>query len=389
MTNTARITRRIALGLAIACLLAPAGLAAGEDYPARPVRIVVPYGAGGIADVTMRLTARKMSERLGQQFIIDNRPGGGGVAGMKAVATSPPDGYTLSMIGGGLTIAKSLFKSLPYDLEKDFVPISTTAAYGLLVATKPSSSLKSVQDILAAARRDPGKLNFGTINPGSAQHLSAELFRTLARIDVNIGRRNDRFEMNAEPVREPQNLPRMQIRLYELLIHRRLSLIRSEHVNPVRTLGSFIRSHHHHAVGSRLLCAGPRRIKPHNHLVSAIAQILRLRVSLAAVAQDGNGFGLQGLRISVMLIKNGSHQRSPLVHKGRKQSPCLLGMCAHGAPEAHEGPKRTANRPVGRLPERLLVFGKGCQGISVVRCGSWISVVPRRPRPGGDSSALA
>jgi len=187
INGTAGIARRISLGLAIACLLAGApALAVGEDYPSRPVRIVVPYGAGGIADVTMRLTARKMSERLGQQFIIDNRPGGGGVAGMKAVATSPPDGYTLSMIGGGLTIAKSLFKFLPYDLEKDFVPISTTAAYGLLVATKRNSPLKSVQDILATAQRDPGKLNFGTINPGSAQHLSAELFRTLARIDVTM-----------------------------------------------------------------------------------------------------------------------------------------------------------------------------------------------------------
>ena len=186
MNGTSRIARRISLWAAIACLMAPAALAAGEDYPSRPVRIVVPYGAGGIADVTMRLTARKMSERLGQQFIIDNRPGGGGVAGMKAVATSPPDGYTLSMIGGGLTIAKSLFKFLPYDLEKDFVPISTTAAYGLLVATKRNSPLKSVQDILATAQREPGKLNFGTINPGSAQHLSAELFRTLARIDVTM-----------------------------------------------------------------------------------------------------------------------------------------------------------------------------------------------------------
>ena len=134
----------------------------------------------------MRLTARKMGDNLGQQFIIDNRPGGGGAAAMKTVASSAPDGYTLSMIGGGLTIAKSLFRSLPYDLEKDFVPISTTASYGLLVATKSGSSLKSVKDILEAARANPGKLNFGTINPGSAQNLSAELFRTLAKINVTM-----------------------------------------------------------------------------------------------------------------------------------------------------------------------------------------------------------
>src|SRR4051812_3272052 len=100
--HTAGIARRISVWLMVAGLLAAAmtPLRAADEYPSRPVRIVVPYGAGGIADVTMRLTARKMSESLGQQFIIDNRPGGGGVAGMKAVATSPPDGYTLSMIGG-------------------------------------------------------------------------------------------------------------------------------------------------------------------------------------------------------------------------------------------------------------------------------------------------
>ncbi|HEY2135607.1 MAG TPA: tripartite tricarboxylate transporter substrate-binding protein [Xanthobacteraceae bacterium] len=184
----ATAARRIAARFAIAFLLAAAPVAAGAatDYPTRPVRIIVPYGAGGIADVTMRLTARKMSESLGQQFIIDNRPGGGGAGAMKAVASSAPDGYTLSMIGGGLTIAKSLFLHLPYDLEKDFVPISTTAAYGLMVATKAGSPLRSVKDIIAAARQNPAKLNFGSINPGSAQNLSAELFRTLANIDVTM-----------------------------------------------------------------------------------------------------------------------------------------------------------------------------------------------------------
>jgi len=183
-----KFPRRTFLQLAVGAAALPAvpRISRAQAYPSRPVRIVVGFAAGGATDIQARLMGQWLSERLGQQFIIDNRPGGGGVAGMKAVATSPPDGYTLSMIGGGLTIAKSLFKFLPYDLEKDFVPISTTAAYGLLVATKRSSSLKSMQDILATAQRDPGKLNFGTINPGSAQHLSAELFRTLARIDVTM-----------------------------------------------------------------------------------------------------------------------------------------------------------------------------------------------------------
>jgi tripartite-type tricarboxylate transporter receptor subunit TctC len=178
--------RSLLLGGVAGALLAAAGgtPARAQAYPSRPVRIIVPYGAGGIADVTMRMVAQKLSEKLGQQFIIDNRPGAAGVVGINAVVTSAPDGYTLAMIGGGLTAAKSLFKSLPYDLERDLVPISTTASYGLVVATKAGSRLKSVGDIIAAAKAEPGKLNFGSINPGSNQHLSGELFKSMAGITV-------------------------------------------------------------------------------------------------------------------------------------------------------------------------------------------------------------
>jgi tripartite-type tricarboxylate transporter receptor subunit TctC len=179
--------RRILVLAALLC--GPGFLAAAfaaADYPNRTVRIIVPYGPGGIADVTMRLTAQKLSDRLGHQFIIDNRPGAGGVVGARAAASAAPDGYTLGMIGGGLTIAKSLFKSLPYDLVEDFVPISTTASYGLVIVARANSGLKNVGDIVAAARAKPGKLNFGTINPGSNQHLAAELFRSMAKIDVTM-----------------------------------------------------------------------------------------------------------------------------------------------------------------------------------------------------------
>src|SRR5262245_10214564 len=134
----------------------------------------------------MRLAVQKMSSSLGKQFVIENRPGAGGAVALKAVASSAPGGHTLTMIGGGLTIAKALFKSLPYDLEADFTPISTTAFYGLLVAVRGDFPLKSVKDILEGAKANPGKLNFGSINVGSTQHMSAELFRTLAKIDVAI-----------------------------------------------------------------------------------------------------------------------------------------------------------------------------------------------------------
>lgn len=180
----ARITRRTAtVSLALAAI-GTALPARAQTYPARPVRIIVPYGAGGIADVTMRLVAQKLSEQFGQSFVIDNRPGAGGIVGLKAVLSAAPDGYTIAMIGGGFTIAKSLFKALPYDLEADFVPISTTASYGLVIATKAGSKLKTVKDVIAFAKANPNKLNFGAINPGSTQHLSAELFRIMAGIDV-------------------------------------------------------------------------------------------------------------------------------------------------------------------------------------------------------------
>jgi len=160
--------------------------ARAETYPSRPVRIIVPYGPGGIADVTMRMVAQGLSKRFGQQFFIENRPGAGGVVGMQAAREAPADGYTLVMVGGGLTIAKALFKSLPYNIETDFTPISTTASYGLVIAAKARSPYKTVSNVIADAKAHPGTLNFGTINAGSAQNLSAELFRTIAGLDVTI-----------------------------------------------------------------------------------------------------------------------------------------------------------------------------------------------------------
>lgn len=172
---------------AVACALTVTfGAAHADTYPSKPVRVIVPYGPGGIADVTMRLVAQNMSQKFGQQFFIENRPGAGGVVGMQAAKDAPPDGYTLVMMGGGLTIAKAQFKNLPYNIESDFIPLSTTASYGLVVGTKKGSPYKDVKDLIAAAKANPGKLNFGTINAGSAQNLSAELFKSMAGIDVTI-----------------------------------------------------------------------------------------------------------------------------------------------------------------------------------------------------------
>jgi tripartite-type tricarboxylate transporter receptor subunit TctC len=108
----------------------PSTLVRADTYPSKPVRIIVPYGVGGIDDVTMRLVADDLSKRFGQQFFIENRPGAGGIVGMQAARDAPADGYTLVMLGGGLTVAKALFKSLPYNIETDFIPISTTVPTG-------------------------------------------------------------------------------------------------------------------------------------------------------------------------------------------------------------------------------------------------------------------
>src|SRR5207248_837374 len=159
---------------------------AQNDYPNRPVSLMVPYAAGGVADVAMRLLGDKLSARLGQQLVIENRPGAGGIVAAQAAAAAPADGYTLLMTGNNTAIATALFKTLPYNVLTDFASISTAAFFDLLVVTRAGSPLHSVGDVIAAARANPGKLNIGTINPGSTQNLAAELFTNTAEIKAAI-----------------------------------------------------------------------------------------------------------------------------------------------------------------------------------------------------------
>src|SRR5579859_5148020 len=159
---------------------------AQNDYPNRPISLIVPYAAGGVADVAMRLLGDKLSARLGQQFVIENRPGAGGIVAAQAAAGAPADGYTLLMTGNNTAIAAALFKSLPYNVLTDFASISTAAFFDLLIVTRAGSPLHSVKDVIAAARANPGKLNIGTINPGSTQNLAADLFASMANVQVAI-----------------------------------------------------------------------------------------------------------------------------------------------------------------------------------------------------------
>jgi tripartite-type tricarboxylate transporter receptor subunit TctC len=170
---------------ALAVLVACCGAAHAESrYPAKPVRIILPYGPGGIADVTARLVAQKLGERLGRNFYIENRPGAGGVIAAKAAMAAPADGYTLFEAGNAATISQVLFKTPPYDLRKDFTPIAMLAEFEVVLVTKTGSKLDTVQKVVAYAKAHPGKLNFGAINVGSTQNLSAQLFRMTTGIDA-------------------------------------------------------------------------------------------------------------------------------------------------------------------------------------------------------------
>lgn len=170
--------------LAAMISFAPSTMA--QNYPVRPVRIIVPFGAGGVADITSRIVADKLGERLGQRFIVENQPGAGGVTAARSALSAPADGYTLALLTNGTAISVSLFKALPFDPLKDFIPISTLGYFDFILATRAGSDLTDVASVLKAAREKPGALNVGTINVGSSQNLSAQLFKSSAGIDFTI-----------------------------------------------------------------------------------------------------------------------------------------------------------------------------------------------------------
>jgi len=173
--------------LALLTLVVPHGRAfADTKYPSKPVRIVLPFAAGGVADITARVIAERLGVKLGGRFYVENQPGAGGIAAARTVISSPPDGHTLALLSNGTAISVSLFNTLPYDPLKDFVPISSLGYFDFIFATGADSPFKTLADLIAAARAKPGALNVGTINVGSTQNLSAELFKTAAGLDFVI-----------------------------------------------------------------------------------------------------------------------------------------------------------------------------------------------------------
>ncbi len=172
--------------LALCCLLAVSTLVQAQSYPSRPVRLVVPLSPGGFADTPTRMLAPRLSEQLGRQFFVENKPGAGGTIGADFVAKSAPDGYTLLVTGTPHVISAHLYKKLPYDALRDFTHIALIASGPYALVVNPQKlPVISVKELITAARAQPGKIDFASSGNGSAQHLVGALFNSMAGIDLN------------------------------------------------------------------------------------------------------------------------------------------------------------------------------------------------------------
>jgi len=177
--------KRILQSLVLSCVAMNATVALAAAYPDKPIRMIVPAAAGGAADTLARMIGRGLTEKFGQPVVIENKPGAAAIVGMSAIAKAPADGYTLGMtFSGAMSINPSLYQQLPYDTAKDFAPITIVAVSPLVIAVSPKLGPKSLSEFLALAKKDPGKLTFGSAGTGSTQHLSMELLKSTAGVDM-------------------------------------------------------------------------------------------------------------------------------------------------------------------------------------------------------------
>ena len=183
-----KMTRRVALlAVPAALILALAPMTQAQAaWPEKPIKIVLPFGAGGVADVTSRIMADKLSQKLGQRVVIENMPGPGGINAARAVTSAAPDGYTMGLVTNGTAISVAAFKSLPFDPVKDFEMVSMLGQFDLVFGVGGKSEFKTLGDVVKAAKAAPGKLNVGTIAVGGTQNLGAELLKSQAGINVQI-----------------------------------------------------------------------------------------------------------------------------------------------------------------------------------------------------------
>ncbi len=180
--------RKIFALVLMPALAATLGFAAPAQakWPDHPVKIVLPFGAGGVADVTTRIMADKLEKLLGQRFVIENMPGPGGINAARAVTTAAPDGYTMGLVTNGTAISVAAFNHLPFDPVKEFAMVSTLGTFDLVLAVSAQSDYKTLGDFIKAAKAQPGKLNIGTIAVGGTQNLGAELFKSMTGLNVVI-----------------------------------------------------------------------------------------------------------------------------------------------------------------------------------------------------------
>jgi tripartite-type tricarboxylate transporter receptor subunit TctC len=187
---THHLTRRAFSQVAFAAAAAGAldrGIAQAQpSYPTRPIRLIVPFAAGGLADLTARLAAERLGDKLGQRFVIENQAGPGGIAAARTVLSAPADGYTLGFVTNGTSISAAIYNALPFDPLKDFVTISSLGYFDLLFGTNSESPVRTLPDFIKEVRAQPGKLNIGTVAVGSTQNLGAELFKSSAGLNVQI-----------------------------------------------------------------------------------------------------------------------------------------------------------------------------------------------------------
>jgi len=177
------MNRLFAMGCSTLALCA-SGIAPAQEYPTKPIRWIVPYAPGGATDITARIMAPQLSQSLGQQVIVENRAGGAAIPGFELVAKAPGDGYTWLLANIAFGANPSLFKKLPFDPEKDFTPVSKVAVVPMVVTVHPSLPVKKLDDLVALARKNPGKLNYGSAGNGSANHLTTEVFRSYTKVDI-------------------------------------------------------------------------------------------------------------------------------------------------------------------------------------------------------------
>jgi tripartite-type tricarboxylate transporter receptor subunit TctC len=170
--------------LLAAILLAAPLLAHAQAYPNRPVKIVVPFGAGGPADIYARFLGQRLQEPMGQPFVVENRPGGGSVVGTDAVAKSPADGYTLLLMSNTHTVNETLIPKKPFELLRDLAPVAPINYSDLLLVVHPSVPANSLAELIALAKSQPGKMNYASSGPGTPYHMAGELFKSMAGIDV-------------------------------------------------------------------------------------------------------------------------------------------------------------------------------------------------------------